>query len=176
MPGGPQRQESPSLCALVPPPGSCLWLISKQSHSLSPAPFGGSGRHEGASPVCTEEAWRQRGGMGPALGPPALSSAETAASWGNVLYLNQARGLLSHRVSFRMQSWYSLRLSTVCVFWVKCIKMGPIMVGRESSVRAQTSCGVLHSYPQLRWRSACMFNCSRLQGPWDHGRASWWGF
>lgn len=52
--------------------------------------------------------------MGPALGPPALSSAETVASWGNVLYLNQARGLLSHGVSFRMQSWYSLRLSSLC--------------------------------------------------------------
>lgn len=88
--------------------------------------------------------------MGPALGPPALSSAEAAASWGSVLYLNQARGLLSHGVSFRMQSWYSLRLSTVCVFWVTCIKMGPIMVCRKTSARAQAGCGVCTQLPPAK--------------------------
>lgn len=141
MPGGAQRQESPSALWCLP-----LGVVAGSSQSSptgpSSAPFGGSGRHEGASPINTDEAWRQQGGMGPALGPPALSSAEATASWGSVLYLNQARGLLSHGVSFRMQSWCSLRRSTVCVFWVTCIKMGPIMVGRKTSARAQAGCGV----------------------------------
>lgn len=144
-----------SLSAVVPSPGSCRWLISKQSHRPLTSPLGGSGRHEGASPINTDEAWRQQGAVGPALGPPALSSAEAAASWGSVLYLNQARGLLSHGVSFRMQSWCSLRPSTVCVFWVTCIKMGLIMVG---SARAQAGCGVCTQLPPAK-----MVECLHVQ-------------
>lgn len=67
--------------------------------------FDGSGKWEGPSPLSPLRtlggAWGQQGGKGPALGPPALSSAEMAASWGSVLHLNQTEDLLSHPGQFQ---------------------------------------------------------------------------
>lgn len=43
----------------------------------------------------------QQEGKGPALGPPALFSAEMTAPWGSVLHLNQTGDLLSHTGQFQ---------------------------------------------------------------------------
>lgn len=96
MLGGAELQESPSAAWYHP-----LEVVPDSPTCFSPAFLMGVGR-EGPSPLHTlRGVWGQQGGKGPALGPPALSSAEIAASWGSVLHLNQTGGLLSHAGQFQ---------------------------------------------------------------------------
>lgn len=67
--------------------------------------FDGSGKCEEPSPLHTEEVpgvgWGDSKEERTSPSPPALSSAEMAASWGRVLHLNQIGDFLSHPGQFQ---------------------------------------------------------------------------